>query len=162
MSKSKAKGTAAETAVVDYLAQNGFPHAERRVTKGAGDTGDVAAIPGVVIEIKNCARLELAQWLDEAVKEQRNAHASIGVVWHKRRNKGNPGQWFVTMSGEQFVALLRDDGPYTGYAPEPTEEQWAEAQFFAGTQVKPTPYREFPYHSIKPGKEPDAESEEAG
>jgi hypothetical protein len=108
MSAAKQKGTAAETAVVQYLRAAGFIQAERRTLNGTKDRGDIAGIPGVVIEVKNCARQELPAWVAEAEIERDNDHASLGVVWHKRRGKGNPGDWFVTMSGAQFAALLRE------------------------------------------------------
>lgn len=108
MSASKRKGTAAETAVVQYLRASGFAQAERRSLNGAKDRGDIAGLPGVVIEVKNCARQELASWVNEAEAERDNDGASLGVVWHKMRGRGNPGDWFVTMSGAQFAALLRE------------------------------------------------------
>ncbi|NUQ95819.1 MAG: hypothetical protein HOY79_04420 [Streptomyces sp.] len=108
MNRSKAKGTSAESAIVQYLRAMGFTQAERRTLNGAYDRGDIAGLPGVVIEVKNCARQELPGWVAEAEKERDNDGASLGVVWHKRRGKGHPSDWFVTMSGEQFVALLRE------------------------------------------------------
>lgn len=108
MSRSKAKGTAAETAVVRFLREAGFVQAERRTLSGVQDRGDIAGVPGVVIEVKNCARQELPAWVGEAERERENDRATLGVVWHKRRGTTNPGAWFVTMSGEQFAALLRE------------------------------------------------------
>lgn len=109
MSASKRKGTAAETAVVTYLRTAGFVQVERRTLNGAKDRGDIAGIPGVVIEVKNCARQELAGWVAEAELERDNDHASLGVVWHKRRGRTDPADWFVTMSGDQFAKLLRQE-----------------------------------------------------
>jgi hypothetical protein len=108
MSASKRKGTAAESAVVAFLHAAGFVQAERRTLNGAKDRGDIAGIPGVVIEVKNCARQELAAWVAEAELERDNDGASLGVVWHKLRGRSNPGDWFVTMSGAQFANLLRE------------------------------------------------------
>ncbi|MFI5664623.1 hypothetical protein [Streptomyces sp. NPDC051684] len=108
MSRSKAKGTAAETAVVRFLREAGFTQAERRTLNGVQDRGDIAGIPGVVIEVKNCARQELPAWIGEAERERDNDRAGLGVVWHKRRGKADPGAWFVSMSGGQFAALLRE------------------------------------------------------
>ena len=45
MSKAKAKGTAAETALVKYLRDHGFPGAERRAMTGEFDQGDVTGTP---------------------------------------------------------------------------------------------------------------------
>jgi hypothetical protein len=108
MSAAKKKGTAAETAVVQYLRAVGFIQTERRTLGGTQDRGDIAGLPGVVIEVKNCARQELPAWVAEAELERDNDNASLGVVWHKRRGKANPADWFVTMSGAQFAALLHE------------------------------------------------------
>ena len=105
MNRSKQKGTAFETQVVDYL-RPVFPHVERRTQQGTHDRGDIAGIPGVVIEVKNCSRHELAAWIDEALREGVNDGGSLAVVWHKRRGKGSPGDSYVTMTGQQFVDLL--------------------------------------------------------
>lgn len=119
MSASKRKGTAWESAIVDYLRTNGVPHAERRALNGAKDRGDVAGIPGICLEAKSAARHELAAWVDEAETERRNDGAAIGAVWVKRRGKTSPGAGFVVMTGEQLVALLRAAGYI---APSPAEE----------------------------------------
>ncbi|MGW4641828.1 hypothetical protein ACWEN6_25140 [Sphaerisporangium sp. NPDC004334] len=108
MSKNKSRGTAAETAVVNYLRSQGFPHAERRALGGTNDRGDIAGVVGTVIEVKNCTRVELAAWADEANAEADNDGAQIAAVWHKRRGKGSPGDWFVTLDGATFVFLLRE------------------------------------------------------
>jgi hypothetical protein len=108
MSAAKKKGTTAETAVVQFLRAAGFTQTERRTLNGNKDRGDIAGIPGVVIEVKNCARQELGAWVAEAELERDNDHAALGVVWHKRRGKADPADWFVTMSGAQFAALLRE------------------------------------------------------
>lgn len=122
VNRSKAKGTSAETAVVRFLQTIGFPYAERRTLNGTHDRGDIAGIPSVVIEVKNCAKTELAAWIAEAETERDNDHATLGVVWHKRRGKTNPADWFVTMSGAQFGALLREQ---QGLPALPTEDDEA-------------------------------------
>lgn len=106
----KAKGSSAERAVVDYLRGHGFPHAERRLAGFSKDRGDIAGVPSVVVEVKSCARTDLAGWVAEAEVERANDNARFGVVWHKRRGRGSAADWYVTMTGEQFVALLRQAG----------------------------------------------------
>lgn len=110
MSKSRAKGTGWESAIVDYLRTHGVPHAERRALGGAHDRGDIAGIPGVVIEAKCAATITLAAWLDEASVEARNDRAVVGVVWFKRRGKSSPGQGYVLMDGDTLIRLLTDAG----------------------------------------------------
>lgn len=108
MSASKQKGTAAETAVVRYLQAHGFPYAERRTLAGVNDRGDIAGLPGVVLEVKNCKRTELAGWLDELEVEMSNAGAYIGACIHKRRGTTDPGKWFATLPFSVLVDLLRE------------------------------------------------------
>lgn len=107
MSRSKQKGTGWETAIVRHLTDNGFPHTERRALTGTHDRGDIAGIPGWVIEAKNCQRTELATWLDEAAIEQANDGAEFSAVWHHRRGKANPADGFVTLTGATFIRLLQ-------------------------------------------------------
>ncbi len=110
MSRSRAKGTAWESAIVTYLRDQGWPHAERRALQGSRDRGDIAGLPGVVVEAKNCRALDLAGWLDEATTEQANAGANVGAVWVKRRGRTNPDAGYVVMAGATFTALLREAG----------------------------------------------------
>jgi hypothetical protein len=104
------KGPAWEAKVISYLREHGVPHAERRVTGGGRDRGDVAGIPGVVIEAKNAAGVALAAWVDEAEVERVNDGAALAVVWHHRRGRSSPGDGYVTMTGATLVALLRAAG----------------------------------------------------
>jgi hypothetical protein len=110
VSRSKQKGTAWETAIVRYLATEGWPHAERRALTGTQDRGDISAVVGWVIEAKNCRALTLSTWIDEATIEQANAGADFCAVWHHRKGKASPADAYVTMTGAQFVRLLRLSG----------------------------------------------------
>ena len=107
MSKARQKGTTAETAVVNYLNERGL-QCVRNPLQGAKDKGDIniLSLP-VVVEVKNCARMELSEWVKEANKESENAKASVGVVWHKKKGTTDPGSWYVTMDGESFTKLLQ-------------------------------------------------------
>lgn len=118
MSTAKRKGTAWETAIVTHLQAHGATHAERRALAGANDKGDVTGIPGVVIEAKSAARLELGVWLAEAHAERANAGAALGVVWAKRRGKAQPADGYVVMDGATFTHLLQA----AGYIPTRTQE----------------------------------------
>lgn len=114
MSASKRKGTNWESAIVQYLRDNGVPHAERRALCGNKDRGDIAGIPGIAIEAKSAARIELASWVDEAEKERANDGAQVGLVWVKRRGRTCPGSGFVILTGDQLVTLLTAAG-YIAY-----------------------------------------------
>lgn len=106
---AKAKGAEAEGLVAETLRLHGFPHADRRPRNGRNDRGDIGGIENVVIEVKNEASYagKLAGWLAETDDEIRNANASIGAVWHKRKGTTNPEQWYVTMRGAMWLKILQ-------------------------------------------------------
>lgn len=106
MSASKRKGTAFERDVVDYLTGNGFPHAERRALEGVNDRGDVAGIPGVVLEAKNHKTIDLGGFMVELEREQKRAAAELGLLVVKRRMH-NVARAYAVMPFEQAVAMLR-------------------------------------------------------
>jgi hypothetical protein len=110
MSASKAKGTAWESAIVEYLKENGVPHAERRALGGAFDRGDIAGLPGIVIEAKSASRFSPATWVAEAQAERDNDKAAYGFVWAKRVRKGGAGDGYVVMTGADLVKLLGEAG----------------------------------------------------
>jgi hypothetical protein len=114
MSRSRARGTAWETAIVGYLQTRGWLYAERRALRGAHDRGDIAGIVGVCIEAKNAKQINLAAWLDEATREASNDHANLGVAWFKRRGRLSPADGYVLMDGATFTRLLTDAG-YGGH-----------------------------------------------
>lgn len=113
VNRPKIKGTMAETAVVEYLRKCGATQVERRALSGTLDKGDIAGIPGLVIEVKNEQKLNLAGWTAECRGEIANAGAEVGFVWAKKRGKGSPGDWYAVMTGDQMVELLR----IAGYLP---------------------------------------------
>jgi hypothetical protein len=106
---SKARGTRWESAVVAFLSEH-FPYIERRTQAGANDRGDVAGLPGVVIECKSAKRYELGQWLKEAHTEKTNAAARLGLVWMHRKGKASAGDGYVVIDGHTLVYLLKEAG----------------------------------------------------
>ena len=110
MSKAKQKGTAAETAVVNWLQSKGRKNVERRTLNGASDRGDIAGIPLVVLEVKNCSRMELSKWLKELEVEMHNDKAETGIVIHKKKGTTDVGQWYATFPVGLWFALLEQAG----------------------------------------------------
>lgn len=110
MSASRRKGTSWESRIVDYLREQGWPHVERRALGGAKDRGDIAGIPGLVIEAKSAARVDLAGWMSEAEQERINDGAEMAVVWAKRKGRSSASAGYVVMDGCTFVALLEAAG----------------------------------------------------
>ena len=110
VSKSKQKGTSAETAVVNWITSKGRKHVERRALNGNDDRGDIAGIPAVVIEVKNCVRMELSAWLKELEVEMHNDKADTGVVIHKKKGTTDVGLWYATMPVGVWYKLLGEAG----------------------------------------------------
>lgn len=116
MSKSKAKGTAAETAVVSFLASNGFPYVERRALNGALDLGDITGIPGICIEVKNCKEYTFAAWMRETETERVNARADYGILVVKPKGVGSTrvDKWWACMYFKPFNLLVDEAGAFPG------------------------------------------------
>ena len=124
MSKAKAKGTAAETALVNWLREHGFPGAERRALGGGGfgeDLGDITGTPCLAWEVKNHKSYKFPEWLQETKIETENAKADFGILVVKPNGVGlsRPGDWWAMMKVEDIVNLLREAG--YGYEGDPEE-----------------------------------------
>ena len=109
MTKSKAKGTAFERQIADYL-KTYFQYADRAPLHGNTDKGDIAGTPGLVWELKNCKKIELSKWLAEAETERLNAQADLGIVVAKRRGHGNPAEQYAVLPLQALVDLLKEAG----------------------------------------------------
>lgn len=111
MSKQRQKGTRAESAVVSYLKDNGFPYAERRALHGTNDKGDITGVgPDVVLEVKDHAKLSLSEWVSELEDEMRNANATTGCVVAKKRGTLDVGNWYAILPFRLLVQLLKESG----------------------------------------------------
>lgn len=104
------KGAEFERLIADHFRDEVDDRIDRRVKTGSKDRGDLANLrcrgERVVVEIKRVARLDLSGWVEEARIEAGNDDAVIGVVIHKRRGKGKPGDQYVTMTVDDLVWLL--------------------------------------------------------
>jgi hypothetical protein len=108
---AKAAGAKAERDVADYLARVlDDDRIDRRVKTGAKDRGDIGGLrchgQRLVVEVKNCARTDLAGWIAEAEVEQGNDDALSGLVISKRKGTTDVGRWYVHMTVDQLVALI--------------------------------------------------------
>lgn len=98
--KSKAKGTRAETEAVRYLRER-FPAAERRALAGNKDKGDIAGVPGAVGEVKAATQVRLRPWQAETLEEMGNADADHCFLVVKVAHK-SVGQWDFWMPAYQL------------------------------------------------------------
>ncbi len=124
---AKSAGTRFESLIATYLAHElDDDRIERRARNGAKDRGDIAGVKSirggrVVLECKDTARDALPSWIDEAEVERGNDDAAVGVVIHKRRGHGAPGDQFVSMTVDTFLRLLDgapDESLVLAQAPE--------------------------------------------
>jgi hypothetical protein len=113
VSKSKQKGTSAESAFVkDERVLESFPHVERRALSGVNDMGDVSGAVGLVFEIKNHKSYKFPEWLKETEVERVNAKADYGILVVKPNGVGlgSVDQWWAVMPVGAMLDLLRDAG----------------------------------------------------
>lgn len=130
---SKAKGTQAETALVNYARTHGFAQAQRLTLTGNQDRGDVILCPGLICEVKAhkvWSDLDIDQWLMETETERVNmnqwwnSNASATDVDFRaflvirRPGKADPAKWWV---------IERADPMNVGLEPP---IQWRLADYF--------------------------------
>jgi hypothetical protein len=104
---SKQKGTAFETAVIEYLKSCGIA-CERRALHGNTDKGDIAGMPDWTFELKNRKALDFGGAVDEARVEAFNAHTKYYAAIVKRPRKGDPSEAFAVMPLAELVILIRE------------------------------------------------------
>ena len=103
MNRNKRKGTAAETAFVQFMNANGYPAVERRALQGKADRGDIAGLPGIVIEIKSGSRLALSEWVKEMQIEMVNDGSTEGYLVIKPKGKGKVEDWWIVTTVGQWL-----------------------------------------------------------
>jgi len=108
---AKQAGSATERAVADYLAGAlDDDRIDRRVKTGAKDRGDIGGVRvhgrRLVLEVKDCAKVDISGWTAQAHTEAGNDDALAGVVVAKRRGTTDPGRYWVHMTVDDLLALL--------------------------------------------------------
>jgi hypothetical protein len=112
--RSHRLGYEAEHVVETYLTSAGYEVLRPRAG-AARDKGDIYGLP-IVISVKNTATPRLSGWLLDLEGMIENKGVATGCVWHKRRGRGSPAQWYVTMTGGQFMVFLRAYMERNGHA----------------------------------------------
>lgn len=107
---SRRKGATYELDVVHYLQGAGWRYVERRIAGMAADKGDLAGIPGVVIECKNRKELDLSGYVAQLEQEIATAGAETGVVIIKKRGVADVGQHYAVMPVARWTELLKESG----------------------------------------------------
>lgn len=125
---NKRKGDAAELKAIKWIVANGFPKAWKTRAGWDDDRGDLIIphpLPGhapVIVQVKDVASPLWGKWHEQVRDQVRNAQGAFGVILHKRRGLGHPGDWNVVMTGDQFLHLMAG----LGYQ-EPGAVQTAES-----------------------------------
>jgi hypothetical protein len=106
--KNHERGKAFERAVVEVLRAHGHPYAERALRLGAhADRGDIAGVPGFLIDTKDCAEHKLACWIDELVVEAERCGGLAPALVLKRRGK-HPERAYVVLELATFAEVIAD------------------------------------------------------
>lgn len=113
---NKAKGTAAERLVEEYLIARGYPDADRLRQKGPSRadvkfsyeriTEEGVYPQTVAIQVKNRKDLRISSWLKDTKVQQWEERADAGLLVVKRRGFGHPAQWLAVMELQDWVDLL--------------------------------------------------------
>lgn len=104
MSRNSRLGYDGERAVEVLWNERGRPVMRPRAG-AAKDIGDLVGLP-IVQSVKNWGSLDLPRWVRGMQDQMVNAGLPVGVVWHKRRGKASPLDWYVTTSGLVAVELI--------------------------------------------------------
>ena len=112
---SKAKGSTFESHCRDFFMAFFGWRIERMPAGSSIDRGDLVGLPDVAVECKNAARLELAAWVDETVREARNANCRWPLLVVKRRGKGSAGDAYAVMKLSDWADLYREAVRWLGH-----------------------------------------------
>jgi hypothetical protein len=113
---AKKAGSTFERKIADHLMVTVDDRIDRAVKRGTHDIGDIAGLRfhghRIAVECKDTTKIALGAWAAEAAVERINLGALAGVTIHKRYGKARAGDQWVTMTVDDFVALmtLKRDG----------------------------------------------------
>ena len=106
---ARRKGATYDREVRDALEQAGFTPIKGSVGLPVADV-TIEELPWLCIEVKNQAKMELASWVDQAVRQAAEAETlttpKVGAVFHKRRRYSFVNDHYVTMRTDQFLWML--------------------------------------------------------
>lgn len=110
-SSARAAGSHTERVIADYLAAAlDDDRIDRKVRAGAKDKGDIGGLrvhgQRLVVESKDCAKIDLPGWTNEAHTEANNDGALLGVVIAKRRGTTDVGKYWVHLTVDDLLALM--------------------------------------------------------
>lgn len=104
---SKRRGSAFERDFVSWLREQGWPDAERRVSEGINDRGDVAGVKGWTLELKATKHADLGTAMGETEREAKKAGTLRYALVKKRRNK-SCDEAFVILPAWLWAEMVRE------------------------------------------------------
>jgi Holliday junction resolvase len=105
-SSSKRKGSAAEVAVVKWLSSRGI-RAGRIRAGWTDDRGDINALDGVVIEVKNRKTHDWKAYFEQLGRQMEVSDAWSGVILCKRPGYTNPDDWLAVMPAAVWLTTIQ-------------------------------------------------------
>lgn len=114
---SRRRGADAERKVVNWLRVNGYPDARRYLAGDGRQPGDIDAIPGVVIEVKDVASSAWPSWCAQAVAQagpdrmpivvRRTRGVPDPALWSARWLSNNTAEWTTGSFGDIINAIRK-------------------------------------------------------
>lgn len=103
---SKQKGARFERLLASKFREHGYE--ARRTAQYCGNTGDasdVVGLPGIHVEAKHQERMQLYEWMAQAIRDaEAGGEGRLPAVFHKKNN----ADILVTMRLEDFMNLYRE------------------------------------------------------
>lgn len=132
---NRRRGADAERQVVAFLRAHGYPDARRYLAGDGRQPGDIDAIPGVAIEVKDRAESSWPSWRAQALAE---AGWRVPIVVRRIRGVPDVGQWIAQTTVPIFVI--------PSLVCQQTNQPWWEGPFHLvlAAVVSATPTKETP------------------
>lgn len=105
--KSKDKGARFERLLASRFREYGYKNARRtaQYCGNTGDASDVVGLPGIHVEAKHQERMQLYEWMSQAVRDaEAGGEGRLPAVFHKKNN----ADILVTMRFDDFMNLYRE------------------------------------------------------
>ncbi len=102
---SKQKGARFERKLASIFRDYGYDEARRtaQYCGNTGDASDVVGLPGLHIEAKHQERMQLYEWMEQAIRDSKKT-GNIPAVFHKKNN----ADILVTVRLEDFMEIYKE------------------------------------------------------
>ena len=106
MVNSRDKGARFERELAAKLREYGYDaHRSAQYCGNTGAAADVTGLPGIHIEAKHCEKMQLYDWISQAVRDATAAaKGEIPAVFHRKNNAGI----LVTLRFDDFMKIYRE------------------------------------------------------